>query len=316
MRVVRDDGVQGGRESDGAVVTIGAYDGVHRGHQAVLELVSQLARARNLDAVMATFDRHPASVVRPDQAPKLLTTMDQKVEVLDALNLLDLCLVLRFDEARAKETAEEFVVEVLVERLRARVVVVGADFHFGHRRAGSVAMLESMGNDLGFEVIGLGLVAPDGGGGVPYSSTRVRTALAGGEVAQANEILGRAYALRGTVVTGDQRGRELGFPTANVAMGSEMCVPADGVYAGRLVDHTDGVVRDAAISVGTRPTFYDDGQQLVEVFVLDFDGDLYGHEVDVEFVGHVRGQARFDGVDALIAQMHQDVQTVRTLLAR
>lgn len=308
MRVVRDEGA---RESDGAVVTIGAYDGVHRGHQAVLTLVHELARARGLDAVMTTFDRHPASIVRPQNAPKLLTTIDQKIELLDALGLLDLCLILRFDDARAKETAEDFVMEVLVERLRTRIVVVGADFHFGHRRAGNVAMLEAMGADLGFEVIGLGLVAPEGHGAAPFSSTRVRDALASGDVTLAAGLLGRPHGLRGVVTRGDGRGADLGFPTANVAVPADLCVPADGVYAGTLVDRTRGTELPAAISVGTRPTFYEHGANLVEAYVLDFAGDLYDHEVEVRFTARIRAQERFDSVDALVTRMERDVATVR-----
>ena len=227
-RVVRQEN---GRDplSAGSVVTIGAYDGVHQGHQKVLRLVRELADARGLDAALVTFDRHPAQVVRPDSAPKLLTSLDEKLELLSALDLLDVVCVLRFDEARSHETAEEFVREVLVGLLRARVVVVGADFHFGHQRGGNVALLETMGKDLGFEVLGLGLVAPEGDPNhEPFSSTRVRGALANGDVDIAARLLGHPHVVRGTVVRGDQRGRELGFPTANVAVPDEICLPADG----------------------------------------------------------------------------------------
>jgi len=240
MRIVADE--PGTRISDGAVVTIGAYDGVHRGHQAVLRLVHDLAAARELDAVAVTFDRHPASVVRPEHAPKLLTTIDQKLELLAGLGTIDTCLVLAFDEARSKETAEEFVLDVLVERLRARLVVVGADFHFGHRRAGNVAMLESMGSSLGFEVVGLGLVAPDGESTAPYSSTRVRAALAEGDVVSAANLLGRPHAVRAVAAEAD-----------DVAVDADRCLPAPGTYRGELLDLDAGSDQPARIVVDRSP---------------------------------------------------------------
>ncbi len=297
----------------GAVVTIGAYDGVHLGHGKVLELVRELADARSFEAVLATFDQHPASVVRPESAPKLLTTLEQRLELLDETGLLDRCVVLHFDEARSRETADEFVREVLVDGLGAKVVVVGADFHFGHQRAGNVALLESMGTDLGFEVIGLGLVAPEGDAEHhPYSSTRIRELLAAGDVAAAAELLGRPHELRGEVVIGDRRGRELGFPTANVEAADELCRPADGIYAGSLVH--DGVERPAAISIGRRPTFHgSNAPVLVEAFVLDFDGDLYGEQVAIRFRTRLRAEQKFDSVGALKAQMQRDVEATRAL---
>jgi riboflavin kinase / FMN adenylyltransferase len=301
--------------SDGSVVTIGAYDGVHRGHRKVLQLVRELADARGLDAVCVTFDRHPAQVVRPETAPALLTTLDHKLELLVGAQLLDVVCVLEFDEGRSKESADDFVHEVLVGLLGARLVVVGADFHFGHRRGGNVALLERMGADLGFEVIGLGLVAPESDPvHEPYSSTRVRHRLAAGDVAGAAELLGRPHEVRGTVVEGDRRGRELGFPTANVALTPDTCLPADGIYAGRFRG-ADGRWRPAAISLGRRPTFYADQEHsLLEAYLLDFDGDLYGEDVAVQFVEHLRGEQRFDSVDDLVAQMHRDCDRAREIL--
>ncbi|HEY3722446.1 MAG TPA: bifunctional riboflavin kinase/FAD synthetase [Acidimicrobiia bacterium] len=300
--------------SDGSVVTIGAYDGVHQGHEKVLRLVRDLADARGLDACLVTFDRHPAQVVRPDSAPCLLTSLDQKLELLTALELVDIVCVLRFDEARSHEAAEDFVREVLVGLLRARVVVVGADFHFGYRRGGNVALLEQMGKDLGFEVVGLGLVAPEGDDREPYSSTRVRGALANGDVAAAASLLGHPHEVRGTVVRGDQRGRELGFPTANVAVPEEICLPADGIYAGEY-QGPDGVWRPAAISLGRRPTFYEDAEHsLLEAYLLDFDGDLYGQPASVRFLERLRGEQRFDSVDDLVAQMAKDVEATRQVV--
>jgi riboflavin kinase/FMN adenylyltransferase len=301
----------------GRAVTIGAFDGVHLGHQAVLKLVRDLARARDLVATVLTFDRHPAEVVRPGSAPKLLTTLDQKLELLDATGAVDECVVLPFDEARSKEPADRFVEELLAGVLRARLVVVGADFHFGHRRHGDVPLLQRMGAELGFETIGLGLVAPrdatfTSDDGAPYSSTRVRTLLAAGDVSGAAAILGRAHEVRGIVEHGDQRGRTLGFPTANVAVPERVCLPADGVYAGTFTG-ADGLERVAALSIGRRPTFYaESGMRLLEAYVLDFDGDLYGQPAKVRFRSHLRGQHRFESVDDLIAQMTRDVEAVRT----
>ncbi|HKA92277.1 MAG TPA: riboflavin kinase, partial [Acidimicrobiia bacterium] len=228
MRVVTgtDDAARADVRTSGAVVTIGAYDGVHLGHQAVLRLVRELADARGLQAALVTFDRHPAEVVRPESAPRLLTTLEQRLELLDATGDLDLCWVLPFDEVRSKEAAEDFVREVLVDGIGARLVVVGADFHFGHRRGGNVPLLERMGAELGFEVLGLGLVAVDGDTtGVPYSSTRIRELLAKGDVTEAARLLGRPHEVRGVVERGDQRGEHLGMPTANLAVPERICLP-------------------------------------------------------------------------------------------
>ena len=318
MRIVTgsDDAALAAVRTDGAVVTIGAYDGVHLGHQAVLRLVRELADARGFEAALVTFDRHPAEVVRPESAPRLLTTLEQRLELLEATDDLDLCWVLRFDEARSKEAAEDFVREVLVDGIGARLVVVGADFHFGHRRGGNVPLLERMGAELGFEVLGLGLVAIEGDAtAVPYSSTRIRELLAKGDVAEATRLLGRPHEVRGVVERGDDRGAEhLGIPTANLTVPERICLPADGVYAGTFVAE-DEVERPAAISVGTRPTFYEDGDVLVEAYVLDFDGDLYGQRVKVRFREWVRGQERFDSTEALVEQMNADVEATRRILA-
>jgi riboflavin kinase/FMN adenylyltransferase len=297
----------------GSVVTIGAFDGIHLGHQALLRLVREKASGRGLPTALVTFDRHPAQVVRPESAPKLLTNLDQKLELLEATGLVDQAVVLTFDEARRRESAEDFVTEVLGSCLRARLVVVGADFHFGNQRRGNVALLERMGRDLGFEVLGLGLVSTDDGG-VTYSSTLVRQRLAAGDVRGAAEILGRAHEVRGTVVQGDRRGRELGFPTANVAIPEEICLPAAGIYAGTFRG-ADGVERPAAISLGRRPTFYaDQPYLLLEAFLLDFSGDLYGQEAGVGFVERIRSEQRFESVEALVAAMNRDVEAVRRVL--
>jgi riboflavin kinase/FMN adenylyltransferase len=301
----------------GAVVTIGVYDGVHLGHHAVLRLVRELADARGLAAVCITFDRHPAEVVRPESAPKLLTTPEQKLELLDATGYLDLAYVLHFDVARSQEPAPDFVHEVLVGAAHARLVVVGADFHFGQGRGGDVALLQRMGAELGFEVLGVGLEAAPAGseqGGTIYSSTRIRELLAAGDVAAAAELLGRPHEVRGVVVEGDRRGRELGYPTANVMVPTRCCLPADGIYAGWFVG-ADGVERMTAISLGRRPTFYETAEtSLLEAYVLDFEGDLYGQAVKVRFVEHLRGEQKFASVDDLVAQIGRDVEAARGVL--
>jgi riboflavin kinase/FMN adenylyltransferase len=299
----------------GTVVTIGAFDGVHLGHQALLRMVRERAAERGLPTALVTFDRHPAQVVRPESAPKLLTSLGQKLELLEGTGLVDHAVVLTFDEERRRESAEDFVTQVLEGCLHARLVVVGADFHFGNGRRGNVALLERMGRDLGFDVVGLDLVrAAEDADRVTYSSTLVRQRLADGDVRGAAEILGRVHEVRGTVVEGDRRGRELGFPTANVAVPEEICLPAGGIYAGTFTG-TDGVARPAAISLGHRPTFYtDQAYLLLEAYLLDFNGDLYGQAASVGFVERIRAEERFDSVEALVAAMHRDVEAARRLL--
>ena len=318
MRIVDDltalsDALTGPAGSRGAAVTIGVYDGVHLGHHAVLRLVRELADARGLAAVCVTFDRHPAEVVRPESAPRLLTSPEQKLELLDATGYLDLAFVLHFDEARSREPADDFVREVLVGGAHARLVVVGADFHFGRARGGDVALLQQMGAELGFEVLGVGLEAAPGG--TIYSSTRIRELLAEGDVDGAAALLGRPHEVRGTVVEGDRRGRELGFPTANVAVPGRVCLPADGIYAGTFIG-ADGVERMTAISLGRRPTFYETADaSLLEAYVLDFDGDLYGQAARVRFMSRLRGEVKFDSVDALVGQIERDVADTRRALS-
>ena len=294
-------------------MTIGAYDGVHLGHRALLRDLSDRAAAEGLSTVVVTFDRHPAAVVRPDSAPKQLTSLEQKLELLAECGI-DRTLVVPFDEARADETAEEFVQEVLVDQLGARLVVVGEDFHFGHGRKGNVELLRRLGAEHGFEVVGVGLT---GDGSEAVSSTRIRALLAAGDVAGAARLLGRPHEVRGPVVRGDGRGGpELGFPTANVAVDDDIARPADGIYAGYLT-RADGSVHRSAISVGRRPTFYEPGTApvLVEAYLLGFDGDLYGEAVRVSFAEHLRAEQRFDSVEALIAQMKADVEATERVLA-
>jgi riboflavin kinase / FMN adenylyltransferase len=315
MEVLRDQ-ARCPSPPEGTVVTIGAYDGVHLGHRSVIRLVRQRAAERGLRSAVVTFDRHPAAVVRPESAPRLLTDLEQKLELL-ADTGIDYCLVITFDEARSHESAEDFVKEVLVDCLNAADVVVGEDFHFGHRRAGNVPLLRRLGGELGFEVDGIELVGTEsspGAGLAPVSSTRIRRALVEGDLALANRLLGRDYEVRGVVALGDKRGRELGFPTANVSVPGDILLPADGIYAGWF-ERPDGSVHASAISLGRRPTFYVEAHvSLLEAHLLDFDGDLYGEHAKVRFVARQRDEVRFDTAEALVEQMRRDVDQARELL--
>jgi riboflavin kinase/FMN adenylyltransferase len=316
----------------GAAVTIGAYDGVHLGHRAVIAEVRRIADERGLRSAVVTFDRHPAMVVRPESAPRLLTDLDQKLELLASTGI-DVTVVVPFDEARAAESAEDFVDEVVVGCLAAEAVVVGEDFHFGHQRRGNLALLQRMGEQAGFTVEGLGLrSARDVGAGVAasgpdpsrpvdddapeqkVSSTAIRQALVAGDVGTAAALLGRPHEVRGLVTTGDKRGRELGFPTANVAVPGEILLPADGIYAGWFV-RPDGSRHATAISLGRRPTFYEQAHaSLLEAHLLDFSGDLYDEHVGVQFVARLRGEEKYDSIDALVEQIQRDCDQARALL--
>ena len=304
------------RPEPGTVVTIGAYDGVHRGHREVIANVHRLAEDRGFATAVVTFDRHPASVVRPQSAPRLLTDLDQKLELLEQTGV-DYALVVHFDEERSRESAEDFVREVLVGCLNTKLVVVGADFHFGHQRRGNVALLEQMGRELGFEVIGLDLVGPDGSPArdeEQVSSTAIRRALVAGDVALAAKLLGREYEIRGVVERGDARGRDWGFPTANVAVPEDILLPADGIYAG-WYERPTGESVPAAISLGRRPTVYEaQPYRLLEAHLLDWDGDLYGEAAKVRFVERLRDEQKFDSVEALLEQMRRDCDEARRRL--
>jgi riboflavin kinase / FMN adenylyltransferase len=296
----------------GCAATIGVYDGVHLGHQLVIQATQAEARRLDVATAVVTFDRHPATLLRPESAPLLLTTLDQKLELLGAAGV-DCTFVVHFDEARSKEEPEDFVREVLVDRLSVRSVVVGEDFHFGHQRRGNVALLRHLGQELGFDVHGQSLL-PRGGAAEPVSSTAIRRVLAGGDVVAAATMLGRRYELRGPVVQGDQRGRLLGFPTANIPVPNAMAIPADAVYAGWYI-RPDGTRHMAAINLGRRPTFYEHADtSLLEAHLLDFDGDLYGEEARVEFVELLRSEMRFESVEALVAQLNVDVARARQVL--
>ncbi len=312
MRII-GDADRGGLNRP-SVITIGAYDGVHRGHRAVIAQVRELARSLDCQSVVVTFDRHPASVVRPESAPKLLTDADQKLELL-AETGVDVTCVVTFDEAKAQMSPSEFARSVLSDGLNTKVIVVGEDFHFGHRRQGNVDTLRELGVELGFRVEPIRLIERPDGVNEPVSSTAIRRALAGGQVEVAANLLGRPYEVRGEVVRGDQRGRTIGFPTANIAVPQAMCLPADGVYAGRFIDE-DSRSWMCAVNLGRRPTFVEHSEHsLLEAHLLDFEGDLYGRRVRVTFEKFLRSERKFDGLESLRSQLVADVAAVRLTLA-
>jgi riboflavin kinase / FMN adenylyltransferase len=298
---------------DRAVITIGAYDGVHLGHQAVIAEVRRLAEEHGARSVVVTFDRHPATIVRPESAPRLLTDLPQKLELL-ARTGIDATVVITFDQQRSHERPADFVREVLVECLHTLVVVVGEDFHFGFQRQGNVALLRSLGQADDFDVLPLELVPRADGVDEPVSSTAIRRALAGGSVGLAAQLLGRPFEARGVVVTGDQRGRLLGFPTANVEVPNMLSLPADGVYAG-WYERPGGQVHPCAINLGRRPTFYEHADHsLLEAHLIEFQDDLYGEQARVRFADFLRSERKFDGVDALVAQLKHDIEHARQVL--
>ena len=310
MSVRRFDGVGAVPGGLGpTVVTVGMFDGVHRGHRALLDRLAAEAAARDMPTAAVTFDRHPLAVLRPGSEPPLLTTLDRKVELLGEAGMA-VVLVLEFTRELSEVPAEAFAAEVLFDALAARAVVVGENFRFGHKAAGDPALLNELGRPRGIEVVAVPLHAQ---GDQVVSSTRIRAELAEGDVAAVAASLGRPYAVEGVVVVGDRRGGPLlGVPTANLDVPDGIALPADGVYAGHLTDELDGVERPAAVSVGTNPQFGTDRR--VEAHVLDFDSDLYGHRVSVDVTHRLRGQATFADVEELAAQIRADVDQTRRLL--
>ncbi|MBM3461122.1 MAG: bifunctional riboflavin kinase/FAD synthetase [Armatimonadetes bacterium] len=285
------------------VVGLGFFDGIHRGHQEILKRVVALARERGRLAAVFSFRNHPASVLRPSAAPALLTPFDEKIPLLEALGL-DVLVWREFDLGFAGVEAQEFVGDVLRDRLRAAAVVVGPNYRFGKGAQGTPATMS------GLEVA---VVEPLYEDGALVSSTRVREAVVAGDLVEAARLLGRPYAARGEVVRGDARGRTIGFPTANLGCPPEKLLPADGVYAMR-VKVGDETVQGVA-NLGIRPTF-GERRRVLEVHLLDYLGDLYGRTLQASFIERLRAEMRFDGVDALIAQIARDVESARALLAR
>ncbi|GGI06536.1 bifunctional riboflavin kinase/FAD synthetase [Egicoccus halophilus] len=290
-----------------SVVTIGNFDGVHRGHQVLLRRTVDAARDRDARAVAITFDPHPAAVLRPGSEPPRLQSVDERVAALCALDL-DLVVVLAFTRELSHLSPQAFVEDVLVRPLGTRRLIVGTNFRFGHKAAGDVVTLVEAGDVHGFEVEAVTLRELEHR---PISSTQVRRSLADGDLGWANLALGRPYAVRGEVVPGDGRGRTIGVPTANVAVDDGRLVPANGVYAGTA--SVEGSSWPAVTNVGRRPTFAG-ATRTVEVHLLDADPDLYGRELTFAFEHRLRDEQRFDGVEALVAQIHTDIATARELL--
>src|SRR5262245_30890533 len=298
-----------------SVVTIGVYDGVHRGHQQTIGHTVQRARDLDLASVVVTFDPHPSEVVRPGSHPAILTESARKAELIEALGVDVLC-VIPFTLEFSHLSAETFVHDVLVEHLHATVVVVGENFRFGHKAAGDVALLAQLGRTFGFTVEGAPLVSSQaaGDGDTVVSSTYIRSCVDAGDVAEAARALGRPHRLEGIVVRGDQRGRELGFPTANLLIAPHAAVPAEGVYAAYVRrGRSGGQALKAAVSVGTNPTF-SGRERRVEAYLLDFDADLYGERLALDFVARLREQRRYEGVQPLIDQTAKDVEDARAVL--
>ncbi|HAA65720.1 MAG TPA: bifunctional riboflavin kinase/FAD synthetase [Acidimicrobiaceae bacterium] len=313
MEIIRDPAWSPALEQ-GSVVTVGEYDGVHRGHRTVISEMHRMAAERGCATSVVTFDRHPATIVRPESAPLLLCDLDHKLELL-AETGVDYTLVVEFTPEQAEVPAEMFARQVLVDCLQARAVVVGADFHFGQGRRGNVETLGAVGEEFGYEVVGLPLVKQLTGEGEVISSTSIRAALSEGDVEKAHRLLGRPFEVRGVVTPGDRRGRTIGFPTANIPTTPDLQVPADGVYAAWYV-RDDGAQYPAAVNIGKRPTFYDDAERsLIEAHLIGFRGDLYGESAKVRFVRRLRGEKKFDGIDSLKQQLVKDVADAAKCLA-
>ncbi|MGW0175122.1 bifunctional riboflavin kinase/FAD synthetase [Rhodococcus sp. NPDC003322] len=302
------------------VLTIGVFDGVHRGHAQLISRAVKAASERGIPSVLMTFDPHPMEVVRPGSHPGQLTTLRRRAELAESLGI-DVFCVIPFTTEFMKLSPEQYAHEILVERLHVAEVVVGENFTFGRKAAGTVPMLRDIGTRFGFAVDGVNLLAEHT---VTFSSTYIRSCVDAGDVAAAAEALGRPHRVEGVVVHGERRGRDLGFPTANIAPPEHAAIPADGVYAAWFTvlaqDPVEGslppgVAYKAAVSVGTNPTF-SGRARTVEAFVLDAAPDLYGQHVAVDFVRRLRGMEKFDSIEALIAQMGRDVDETRDLLAR
>ncbi|MCX4957738.1 bifunctional riboflavin kinase/FAD synthetase [Streptomyces virginiae] len=294
-----------------SVVTIGSYDGVHRGHQLIIGRAVATARELGVPSVVVTFDPHPSEVVRPGSHPPILAPYDRRAELMAGLGV-DALLILPFTAEFSQLSPADFIVKVLVDKLHARAVIEGPNFRFGHRAAGNVDFLRELGSTYDYVVDVVDLVERgEAGGGVPFSSTLARRLVAEGDMDGAGEILGRPHRVEGVVVRGAQRGRELGYPTANVETQPHTAIPADGVYAGWLT--ADGERMPAAISVGTNVQF-DATERTVEAYAIDRVGlDLYGMHVAVDFLAYVRGMAKFESLDGLLEAIADDVKRARVL---
>jgi riboflavin kinase/FMN adenylyltransferase len=299
------------------VVTIGVFDGVHRGHASIIRKAVAQADATDVPSVLITFVPHPSEVVRPGTHPPVLTTIVRRAELVEELGI-DVFCAIPFTLELSHMQPDEFAHYALVERLHASGVIVGENFRFGSKAAGDVALLERLGRTFGFTAHGIPLLTDDD---TPISATHVRSCVQAGDMAAAADALGRPHRVDGVVERGDQRGRDLGFPTANLRTDQWAAVPADGIYAGRVVQLDEWgrtlpapALGIAAISVGTNPTF-EVRQRRVEAFILDFDADLYGREIGIEFVHRLRGMERYESVEALVGQMAADVEQARQVMS-
>lgn len=292
-----------------SAVTIGKFDGVHLGHVEILRQLGEISSSRGLKSTVVTFDRHPASLLAPEQRPADILSTEDRLALFDKQNI-DASLVLTFDSELAGLSPRDFVTTILLGRLNAQVVLVGHDFRFGDNAAGDVVLLSELGVELGFDVVLIDDVALVDG--VRVSSSFIRELIATGEVSHAAQLLGRLPRVNGEIVHGEKRGRELGFPTANLSQDATGLVPSDGVYAGWFLDGDNRY--PAAISVGTNPTFEGANKRTVEAFLLDQNLDLYGHHVSIEFAAHIRGMVAYKGVEPLIEQMQDDVRVTREIL--
>jgi len=288
------------------VLTVGVFDGVHQGHRHLLRQVVELAGDQFIPTVV-TFSNRPITVLRPGTEPSYLTSLDQRVDLIKQQGI-ELVVCLEFTLELAAVTATDFA-KLLIESLKMKGLILGPDSALGKDRQGDLAFMQQEGEQLGFWVASVEPLEIDG---QPVKSRRIREAVASGNMAVCPDLLGRNHHLSGVVVLGDQRGRTLGFPTANIEVDPQILLPGDGIYATWAI--IDGKRHQAATSIGVRPTF-ELSQRLVEVYVMDFDGDLYGKTVGVEFVKKVRDQEKFDGLDALIKQINQDVDDCRQVLA-
>lgn len=295
-------------QEGGAVVTIGTFDGLHLGHRNLVARAMDMAADSGGTSGVITWDRHPAATLRPDKLPPLLSSQERKIELIEDMGA-DLVVVLPFDERLSHLSPEDFARRVLSAGLNATHVFVGADWRFGHKAAGDVAQLEELGTEFGFGVEGVGLQTV---AGEPVSSSRVRRAVAEGDMVSARALLGRPFDVDGLVVRGAARGKGLGFPTANLAIDPALARPPIGVYAGMA--HVNGMKYSAAINVGVNPTFGGErgtSPVQIEAYILDFVGDIYDEVVRLEFWKRLRDEQRFGSVDDLIAQMHLDVEETR-----
>jgi len=287
-----------------SAVTIGVFDGVHRGHQHLVSSLRDRATAEGLAAVALTFNPHPRTVIRPGVAVTYLTSLEERVEQLQALGL-DAVGILPFTSELAQLSPRDFLA-LLVDELQMRLLMVGPDFALGRNRAGTIGVMRQVGKELGFYVEVAPLLAEDG---EKVGSSSIRQALAEGDVSRVAKLLGRPFSLRGPVVEGDRRGRTLGFPTANIAIGLDRALPAYGVYVTRA--YVGETAYESCTSIGIRPTFDVEPWPTVETFILDFDEDIYGQEMRIDLLERLRGELRFESVDDLVAQMHEDIVHTR-----